>query len=91
LENLKQTFEEGPIKDLEYAFLTGEGQEFPALLSASVLKDAEGKPCGFVAITRDVSEERRMLDELRRYHLSLAEGTDEEMWNQLETHAPVRD
>jgi two-component system, sporulation sensor kinase E len=59
-ENMKQTFETGQIKALEYTFVTRDGREFPAELSTSIVRDASGTPIGFVAITKDVTERKRM-------------------------------
>jgi PAS domain S-box-containing protein len=78
LESLKLVFVEGSINDVEYIFLTREGREFPTLFSASVLKDASGKPYGFVAVTKDISELKKLL-ELREYHQSQAERAEKEM------------
>jgi PAS domain S-box-containing protein len=59
-ENMKQTFETGQIKASEYVFVTRDGREFPAELSTSIVCDASGTPIGFVAITKDVTERKRM-------------------------------
>jgi PAS domain S-box-containing protein len=59
-ENMKQTFETGQIKTSEYVFVTRDGREFPAELSTSIVCDASGTPIGFVAITKDVTERKRM-------------------------------
>ncbi len=59
-ENMKETFETGQIKTLEYTFVTKDGREFPAELSTSIVRDASGTPIGFAAITKDVTERKRM-------------------------------
>lgn len=73
LENFKQLFERGSLKDIEYAFLTSEGREFPALLSASVIKDSLGKPCGFVAVTKDITPRKGYQKRLEALHLHASE------------------
>jgi len=65
MENLKKTLEQGSIRNMEYTFLTKDGHEFPAELSASVIKDSSGKPTGFVAITKDITERKRAEKALR--------------------------
>ena len=60
MENLKEAFEKGRVKTVEYMFTTKTGREFPAELSASVVRDASGNPIGFVAITKDITERKRM-------------------------------
>ena len=60
LENLKQTFEHGQVKTVEYTFVTKKGRRFPAELSASVVQDASGTPIGFVVVTKDITERKRL-------------------------------
>ncbi len=64
-ENMKKTLEQGSIKNIEYAFLTKDGREFPAELSASVVEDSSGTPTGFMAITKDITQRKEMEEELR--------------------------
>ena len=59
-EGLESTMVRGTIRYAEYVFLTRDGQEFPAELSASVVRDSEGKPTSFMAITKDIAERKRM-------------------------------
>jgi len=66
VESLKKTLEQGSVKDIEYTFLTKDGCEFPAELSASVTKDAYGNPTGFVVIARDITEHKRAEEEQER-------------------------
>ena len=70
LEDLKRTCQES-VKDIEYTFLTKDGVEFPVELSASVTKDADGKPTGFVVIARDITGRRRAEKQLRRQSAEL--------------------
>ena len=64
MENLKMTLGGGYVKDIEYTFLTKDGTEFPAELSAAVLRDASGKTVGFIGITEDITERKRMEEQL---------------------------
>jgi len=66
MENLKKTLEQGSVRNIEYTFLTKDGREFPAELSASLIKDSSGKPTGFVAITKDITERKKAEEELIR-------------------------
>jgi len=80
IENLKRTLEEGYVRNLEYTFLTKNGKEFDAELSAAVLRDASGMPVGFIAITRDITERKRMREKLLRseeHFRSLIENSSE--------------
>ena len=64
IENLKKTFEQGSAKNLEYTFLTKDGCEFSGELSASAVRDASGKPEYFVAITKDITEQKLLQEKL---------------------------
>lgn len=58
MENLRKTLEEGVVRDLEYTFLSKDGHEFPAELSASVIKGSSGNPTGFVAVTKNITDRK---------------------------------
>jgi PAS domain S-box-containing protein len=64
MENLKKTLEQGSVKNIEYTCLTKDGSEFPAELSASVMRDALGNPVAFVGILKDITERKRMEQQL---------------------------
>lgn len=66
LANMQRTIKEGSIKGIEYNLVRKDGSEFPGELSASVLRDASGNAIGFIAITRDISERKRVEAQLRR-------------------------
>ncbi len=60
IENQKRTCEHGSVKNTEYALLTRNGTEFPAELSANIIRDALGSPVAFVAIIKDITERKRI-------------------------------
>jgi PAS domain S-box-containing protein len=64
MENLKTTFGKGSTKNIEYTCLTKKNEEFPAEISASVIRDALGNPVAFVEILKDISERKRMEQQL---------------------------
>ena len=64
MENARWTLETGDNKNIEYALLTKNGDEFPGELSAAVLRDISGKPFGFIAVTKNISERKRMEEQL---------------------------
>jgi PAS domain S-box-containing protein len=66
MENLSKSLEKGEMKNLEYTFVTRDGREFPAELSVGVIRDSSGIPTGFVAITKDITERKRVEDALRK-------------------------
>ncbi len=64
VENTRKAFEQQSIKNVEYAFVTKDGREFPAELSATVINDAKGKSIGFVAITKDITARKQVEQQL---------------------------
>jgi len=83
LEDMKKTIKEDFVKNVEYTFLNKDGSEFPAELSASIIRDSAGRPTSFVAITKDITERRRaektLQDSERRYRL-LAKNVIDVIW-----------
>ncbi len=71
IKNTKKVFKKGVIKNIEYTFLTKNGREFPAELSASLVRDSSGKPVFFMAITQDISERKRV-EEARQKFIEIA-------------------
>jgi len=63
-ESLRKTLNLGLVRNVDYALLTQDGCEYPAELSASLIRDALGLPIGFVAVTKDISDRKRMEQQL---------------------------
>ncbi len=59
LANLRRTLDEGVTRDVEYTFLKKDGSRLSGEASAAVIRDVSGKPRGFVAIVRDITERKR--------------------------------
>ncbi len=64
--NLRPILEKGSLGNIEFALLTKDGRQFPAEMSASVLRDASRKPVGFVSIFKDITERKKMQQQLIR-------------------------
>jgi PAS domain S-box-containing protein len=62
IERLKHT---DNVTNYEARFLTKEGQVRDVLLTLSRLRDREGNPIGTFGISKDVTQEKKLLDELR--------------------------
>jgi PAS domain S-box-containing protein len=58
MQNFKKILIEGSIKNVEYTLLKKDGTEFIAELSANIIRDGQGKPEGFVAIVKDISDRK---------------------------------
>ena len=60
IKNTQKCIDNGSVQYIAYQMVRSDGSEFPGELSASVLKDELGNPIGFVAITRDITERKKM-------------------------------
>ncbi len=65
-EQMKKCMDGGAIKDTEYTFIARNGRTIDSLVSACVLKDASGKPIGFMAVVKDITELKRTQTELKK-------------------------
>jgi len=66
LQSLKKTLEQGTTRNVEYALLNKDGDEFWGELSASILRDSAGSPACFVGVIRDITERKRSETKLMR-------------------------
>lgn len=77
MDNLRVALEEGTVRDVVHTMLRKDGSTFAGELSASLIRDAQGDPEAFIAVTRDVTERKRArerTERLNRCFLNL--GTD---------------
>lgn len=58
--DMQKTLEEGSTRNIEYTLVRADGSHFPAEISAGVMRDASGKPAGFIAIIRDISDRKQL-------------------------------
>jgi len=65
LANATRIVREGGVRDVEYQMLRGDGSQFSAELSASIIRDLYGKPRAVTAVFRDVSDRKRTEQALR--------------------------
>ncbi len=72
-----QTRADGVIKNIEFNLQRKDGSTFPAELSAALIRNELGLPVAFIAITRDITERKRVADQLHdvneQLRLQLAE------------------
>jgi PAS domain S-box-containing protein len=65
MEGMLQVMANGILKDTPFAGLKANGGKFAGELSVSVIKDSTGNISGFVGITKDITDRKRMEDERR--------------------------
>ena len=61
---MKEVMEKGYIIDQEYHVIIKDGSKLPVEMSSSLMKGTDGKPMGFVSVTKDVTERKRVKAEL---------------------------
>ncbi|MBN1287738.1 MAG: PAS domain S-box protein [Anaerolineae bacterium] len=66
LASLKETLNSGRSGVIEYKCSKQSGEVFDTELNAVLLKDEQGNPSGFVALTRDITERKRAEEALRK-------------------------
>ena len=54
-KRMKELTQKGEVKSGEYVLVREDASEYPAEISAGLLRDAGGKPSGFVTIVRDIT------------------------------------
>jgi diguanylate cyclase (GGDEF)-like protein/PAS domain S-box-containing protein len=58
--NFRSLLETGESGMAEFTLLRSQGAPFPGEINASLLRDAFGKPKGFIAISRDISDRKHL-------------------------------
>ncbi len=61
---MQQGLIEGAISVMENILIRPDGTEFPGEISVSILKNATGDPTGFITVIRDITEQRKMEEQL---------------------------
>jgi len=65
LEGLREALEKGYVTRREYHIVIKDGSKVLVEMNSAVMKDADGKPIGFVAVSRDIAERKQMEQKLR--------------------------
>jgi Amt family ammonium transporter len=68
-ENMTATVRDGVIREVEYTILRRDGSTYPGELSASLVRDAQGKPKCLLGVLRDLSERKMAEAQLKHYAL----------------------
>jgi len=62
---MEEVLDKGDIKGREYHVSSKNGSKIPVEMSVALIKDAEGRATGFVAISRDITDRKRAEAALR--------------------------
>jgi len=65
LAGTKEVMEKGYIKGREYHIIIKDGSKVPVEMNTAIMKDAKGRPIGFVGVTRDITERKQAEEALR--------------------------
>ncbi|MBF0556082.1 MAG: PAS domain S-box protein [Nitrospirae bacterium] len=86
----RRVFDYGEVRDYELGIRHRNGNITPVLYNASVYKDEAGTVIGVFAAARDISEQKRMEEELRRFNEELSEKVKEETNKRLQGEQLLR-
>jgi PAS domain S-box-containing protein len=73
---MKAIRKSGSMQNLELIFLTKNGKQFPAEASANIIRNVQGKPIGYVAVTKDISERKNSEEKLKASEKHFRETLD---------------
>ncbi len=65
LKGMKIVLQKGYIKSREYNIKTKDGSRIPVDMSVSTINDKDGKPIGFVGISRDNTERKKAEEKIK--------------------------
>jgi PAS domain S-box-containing protein len=65
LGGMREALEKGYARGREYHIVTKDGSEIPVEMDSALIRDATGKPTGFVAVSRDITERKRAEEALQ--------------------------
>jgi PAS domain S-box-containing protein len=65
LADMSELIQQGGVRTEQYILTRADGTEYPAEISISVLKNAEGSPVGFVNVIGDITERKKAEEALQ--------------------------
>jgi len=64
IANMQKTLK-SPLRSIEYRMITGQGEYLSVEINSSVLKNKQGNPIAFMIVLHDVTQRKRVQEELR--------------------------
>jgi PAS domain S-box-containing protein len=64
--SLHRVQRQGSIRDVEYTMLRKNGSRFPAEVSASLIRDAQGNPQAIIGLVRDITQRKSAEEALKK-------------------------
>jgi len=64
-ENTEIALKTGSVKDREYRLVRKDGSLYYGLLTANLIRSSAGKPIGFIAITKDITDTKKSNEQLQ--------------------------
>jgi PAS domain S-box-containing protein len=80
---MAEAMEKGYTKNREYRIITKNGSTLLVEMGVAIMQDEDGKPIGFVGVSRDITERKRVEDRLRKSeeeYRSLVESTEDSVY-----------
>ncbi len=81
---MNECLKKGIVRNLESIFLTKDKKKIPVMLNCIITKDAEGRAKGHIATFRDVTELKKLTDELNARVKELEDFHDVAVGRELE-------
>ena len=80
LKKMSETLEHGSVKNVDYKLYKKDGSYYYAELNATLIKDDDGNPKGFIAVLRDRTErkeaEKLLIESEKKYREVVDSATD---------------
>jgi len=84
VKGITNVLEQGIVKNMEYTLLTKDGREFPAEVSVSLTRDAQGNPTALVVIIKDITERKQAEAERLKVMGDVAQSIAHDIRNPLQ-------
>jgi len=67
IQHLRRCLDADPMDGIEYTIVRADGSEISVETSVGTIRDASGNPVNFITITRDITEQKRLMENEKYY------------------------